>query len=198
MSPVDDTFLSGALDGTGVMHVAGRPTAAFDPEGLVFAAGINSEYLNLYDLRSFDKGPFATFKLPASEAPGTEWTSLKFSPDGRSILICTNGNFLRLVDSFNGAHLHSFKVSNNVEKQTLDACFTPTSQYLISTSPDSMLHVFSVEMGAPMAQLATYEAASKMVGPQARINCVAFNPRFAMIATGSMQTCFWLPNIEKE
>lgn len=92
------------------MHVAGRPTAAFDPEGLVFAAGINSEYLNLYDLRSFDKGPFATFKLPVAEAPGTEWTCLKFSPDGRNILICTNGSFLRLVDSFNGLHLHSFNV----------------------------------------------------------------------------------------
>nr|CDS26007.1 COMPASS component SWD2 [Hymenolepis microstoma]CDS31758.1 COMPASS component SWD2 [Hymenolepis microstoma] len=80
----------------------------------------------------------------------------------------------------------------------MDACFTTTSQYLISTFPNSMLQVFSVEMGAQMAQLATYEVASKMVGPQARINCVPFNPRFAMLSTGSMQTCFWLPNMEKE
>ncbi len=29
--------------------------APFDPEGLIFAAGINSESLKLYDLRSFDK-----------------------------------------------------------------------------------------------------------------------------------------------
>ena len=37
------------------MHLPGRPVAAFDPEGLIFAAGINSECLKLYDLRSFDK-----------------------------------------------------------------------------------------------------------------------------------------------
>ena len=53
----------------GLMHLPGRPVAAFDPEGLIFAAGINSECLKLYDLRSFDKVsnflilclPFATF-----------------------------------------------------------------------------------------------------------------------------------------
>jgi COMPASS component SWD2 len=45
------------------MQLAGRPVAAFDPEGLIFAAGINSESVKLYDLRSFDKGPFSSFKL---------------------------------------------------------------------------------------------------------------------------------------
>lgn len=37
------------------MNLPGRPVAAFDPEGLIFAAGISSESLKLYDLRSFDK-----------------------------------------------------------------------------------------------------------------------------------------------
>lgn len=37
------------------MHLPGRPVAGFDPEGLVFAAGINNEQVKLYDLRSFDK-----------------------------------------------------------------------------------------------------------------------------------------------
>ena len=67
MSPSDDMFLSGALDKTlrlwdlkspncqGLMNLTGRPVAAFDPEGLVFAAGVNSESVKLYDLRSFDK-----------------------------------------------------------------------------------------------------------------------------------------------
>ena len=39
----------------GLMHLPGRPVAAFDPEGLIFGAGINSEHIKLYDLRSFDK-----------------------------------------------------------------------------------------------------------------------------------------------
>ena len=46
------------------MNLAGRPVAAFDPEGLIFAAGISSESVKLYDLRSFDKGPFSSFKVP--------------------------------------------------------------------------------------------------------------------------------------
>ena len=37
------------------MHLNGRPVASFDPEGLIFAAGIDSRQLKLYDLRSFDK-----------------------------------------------------------------------------------------------------------------------------------------------
>lgn len=39
----------------GLMHLTGRPVAAFDPEGLIFGAGVNSESVKLYDLRSFDK-----------------------------------------------------------------------------------------------------------------------------------------------
>ena len=39
------------LNSQGLMKLAGRPVAAFDPDGLIFAAGINSESVKLYDLR---------------------------------------------------------------------------------------------------------------------------------------------------
>ena len=67
MSPINDSFLSGSLDRTirlwdlrspncqGLMHLNGPPIASFDPEGLIFAAGIDSRQLKLYDLRTFDK-----------------------------------------------------------------------------------------------------------------------------------------------
>ena len=38
------------------MQMMGRPVISFDPEGLIFAVGINSEIIKLYDLKSFDKG----------------------------------------------------------------------------------------------------------------------------------------------
>ena len=37
------------------MHVSGRPVTSFDPEGLIFAAGVDSEIIRLYDLRTFDR-----------------------------------------------------------------------------------------------------------------------------------------------
>ena len=37
------------------MHLNSPPVASFDPEGLIFAAGIDSQQLKLYDLRTFDK-----------------------------------------------------------------------------------------------------------------------------------------------
>lgn len=87
MSPSNDTFLSSSLDNTvrlwdlkspsctGVMNVQGKPVCAFDPEGLIFSVGIDSEIVKLYDLRSLDKGPFTTFNLPKETQ--CEWTSLK-------------------------------------------------------------------------------------------------------------------------
>ena len=39
----------------GLTNPLGKPVCCFDPEGLIFAAGVNSEMINLYDIRSFDK-----------------------------------------------------------------------------------------------------------------------------------------------
>ena len=59
--------------------------------------------------RSFDKGPFSTFQL--SQEKECDWTGIKFSPDGKSILVSTNGSVIRLVDAFQGIPLKTFAVS---------------------------------------------------------------------------------------
>ncbi|KAB0366257.1 hypothetical protein FD754_010413 [Muntiacus muntjak] len=93
MSPVDDTFISGSLDKTiwlwdlrspncqGLMHLQGKPVCPFDPEGLIFAEGVNSEM----------------------------WTGLKFSNDGKLILISTHGM------------MHMFEGYANSKAVTLEA-----------------------------------------------------------------------------
>lgn len=112
MSPNDEKFLSGSLDHTlrlwdlrsneckGIMNVSGRPIAAFDPEGRTFAVGINSGSVKLYDIRKYEVGPFVTFKMDTEKT--FEWIDLKFSPDGKVIMINTNGPIIRLIDAYDG------------------------------------------------------------------------------------------------
>lgn len=47
----------------GLVNCPGPATAAFDQQGLVFCIGSDSGVLKLYDVRSYDKGPFDTFTV---------------------------------------------------------------------------------------------------------------------------------------
>lgn len=54
------------------------------------------------------QGPFATFKLQQDK--DCDWTNLKFSPDGKLILISTSGQVIRIIDAFQGTPLQTFTV----------------------------------------------------------------------------------------
>eukprot|EP00064_Thunnus_orientalis_P019722 superscaffoldBa00005058_g19850 len=204
MSPVDDTFISGSLDKTiriwdlrspncqGLTNPLGKPVCSFDPDGLIFAAGVESQAIKLYDLRAFDKGPFASFEMRFSRV--CDWTGLKFSNDGKQILISTNGGMIRVLNAFNGSVLHTFSGYNNSKGISLEACFTPDSQFVMIGSEDGRVHVWSTESGMKVAVLD-----GKHSGP---INTLQFNPRYLtfasactnMVARGSI--C--LPSVERQ
>ncbi|CAH1265891.1 WD repeat-containing protein 82-like isoform X1 [Branchiostoma lanceolatum] len=198
MSPIDDTFMSGSLDKTirlwdlrspncqGLMHVPGRPVCNFDPEGLIFAAGINSEMIKLYDLRSFDKGPFTTFRLQQDK--DCDWTGLKFSNDGKLILISTNGTVIRLIDAFSGTPLQQFMGHTNLKGLSIEASFTPDSRYTIVGSQDGKIHVWNNENGSK-----TIVLDAKHPGP---VQCVQFNPKFMMMGSACTNMAFWLPSTD--
>ena len=64
---------------------SGAPIGAFDPEGVVFAAGLESQMIRLYDMRTFDKGAFSAFHV--GHNTHGEWQKLEFSGDGRQVWI---------------------------------------------------------------------------------------------------------------
>ncbi|KAG2611777.1 hypothetical protein PVAP13_4KG111440 [Panicum virgatum] len=101
MSPVNDSFMSGSLDHSvriwdlhvnvcqGILRLRGRPSVAYDKQGLVFAVAMEGEAIKLFDSRSYDKSPFDTFLVGGDTA---EVSDIKFSNDGKSMLLTTTNN----------------------------------------------------------------------------------------------------------
>lgn len=203
MSPVDDTFLSGSLDKTirlwdlrsqncsGIMQTQGRPVANFDPEGLIFAVGINSEFVKLYDLRSFDKGPFNAFKLNHNK--DVNWTGLKFSPDGKQICITTDSNTLLNIDSFMGNLLHQFTTTSQDDSSSrvqisCEASYSPDSQYLFSGTTEGSIYVWDADRGTKVTILKGER--------NSPVQCVQFNPKYMMLASACTKMSFWIPTLD--
>ncbi|KAG0427354.1 hypothetical protein HPB47_025594 [Ixodes persulcatus] len=90
-------------------------------------------------------GPFNTFKLPENKE--CDWTGLKFSPDGKSILTSTNGAVIHLIDAFQAVPQQSLTGHTSNKAVPLDASFSPDSQFVFSGSTDGRVHVWSTAEG---------------------------------------------------
>lgn len=120
--PGSDNFISCSQDNTvrlwdtqtknfqGQLFLRSPYLAAYDPSGTVFAVGCPSAgSVLLYDLRHYDKAPFATVDLIEQgrkiNTPylNRGWTKLEFSNDGKSLLVGTKGHGHFLLDAFEGS-----------------------------------------------------------------------------------------------
>ncbi|GAA5943620.1 WD-repeat containing protein SWD2 [Sporobolomyces koalae] len=185
MSPQDDTFLSGATDDTirlwdlraataqGLLNVAGHPSVAYDPSGLVFGVSLNlRSTILMYDLRNFDKQPFLTVHIDdpvlreRSFPPRTPiYTSISYSNDTKWLLVGTSGDCHYILDAYEGhvvARLEGPRDQPNVglERAVVapyerpiepaaglsseEVKWSPDGRYVIGGSIDGSLHVWDV------------------------------------------------------
>ncbi|PNY27224.1 WD repeat-containing protein 82 [Tolypocladium capitatum] len=230
--PGSDNFISCSQDNTvrlwdtqtkhwqGQLFLRNPSLAAYDPSGTVFAVACpTSGSVLLYDVRNYDKAPFATVDImehgrgidPQFVVKG--WTKLDFSNDGKSLLVGTKGSGHFLLDSFEGtlkAYLHKplggtgrqapgeaaamANGSATPDPTTFDSsgdcCFAPDGRFVISGSKQDVL-VWDTLSPPPENKILdpTWTLPDKR---EAAV--VAFNPRFNFFATADQDLVFWLPD----
>lgn len=206
MSPADDRFLSGSLDQSiriwdlkqdkyvGKLPSQGAPLANWDPEGLIFAIGMNSEYIKFFDSRNYDKGPFNSIKISSNKPPNMSWRSLTFSPNGKQILLTTDYEELYIHDAFSGQPLHKLAVGPKLSapiEHPCEATYSPDSQYILCGSLDGCIHIWSASKGVKAAVLKPERT------PTEPVQRVMFNPKYMLIASAGTKMSYWIPSMDE-
>ncbi|CAG8480832.1 6829_t:CDS:10 [Acaulospora colombiana] len=231
LSPSNDLFLSGSVN-EGVRlwdlrqfneigfinNQTGRPCVAFDPTGVVFAICFQNldSSIRLYDIRKFDKAPFATFNvvdnyITPSVYPRIpvfpEWTGLKFSSDGEKILLTTSGDVHYIVDAYDGelkrrlvGHVGLNNASAFLGGE--ETCFTPDGRYVIAGSQDGQINFWDTATTLSTSNMLlegidtrSMHTLEHHVRPT---QVVKFNPTRLMMISACTDLAFWLSAVDTE
>jgi COMPASS component SWD2 len=204
MSPIDDAFISGSLDGTvrlwnlrsercqavlriPTSHGKGLACTAFDPTGVVFVATTGDD-IRLFDVRQYDKGPFTSFK---PELSSDLWrpTSIEFSSDGQHMLVATDQGLLLRLDAYDGRTVNAYRGHDTagggyaVSSVPFTPCFSPDCNFVLSGSNNGNIFVWDASSGREVCQWTGH------VGP---VHSVRWNPTSAMVASGCSNTAMWI------
>lgn len=197
MCPKSDFFLSGSLDHTvrmwdlrsnvcqGMLRVRGRPSVAYDRQGLIFGIAMEGGAIKLFDVRLFDKGPFETFMVGGDTI---EVSGMKFSNDGKLLLLSTTSSHVYLLDAFSGVKLHEFILEPDPDGGTLEASFSPDGQFVLSGSGDETLHAWSTTSGQEVAVWTSYGGVPAVV---------KWAPQRLMFASASTLLSLYIPDASR-
>ncbi|XP_061343114.1 protein ANTHESIS POMOTING FACTOR 1 [Gastrolobium bilobum] len=193
-----DCFISGSLDRTvllwdqradkcqGLLRVQGRPAISYDDQGLVFAVAFGG-YIRMFDARKYEKGPFEIFSVGGDTSDANV---VKFSNDGRLMLLTTADGHIHVLDSFRGTLLSTYNVTPVSSNSTLEASFSPEGMFVISGSGHGSIYAWGVRSGK---EVASWRSATSDTGPPV----IKWAPGSLMFATGSSELSFWIPDLSK-
>ncbi|KAI5958083.1 SWD2 [Candida theae] len=218
VNPVHNTFSSSSYDGTvkfwdlktssatGSIHVAQNTVCGFDPQGIVVAVGkyplgeSRIGTVGLYDLKTFDKGPFAEVSIPCLQ--NQHWNKLEFSNNGKLLLISTDSREHYILNAFSGKLLANVRLSYKDGAQWMstdypyDGCcsFTPCGKYLLVGSPKSIIHIFNLsDLKHDAERPVSLSRSNDILRSNQVPKMVKFNPKLFVFATADTTVELWQP-----
>eukprot|EP01025_Chloroclados_australasicus_P027807 TRINITY_DN2750_c3_g1_i6.p1 TRINITY_DN2750_c3_g1~~TRINITY_DN2750_c3_g1_i6.p1 ORF type:complete len:270 (-),score=20.22 TRINITY_DN2750_c3_g1_i6:237-983(-) len=199
MNPKNDMFISAAQDKTvrlwdlrtdqaqGLLKdLPGQPCCSFDEQGLVFAVGVESGVVKLYDCNDCSRGPFDTFQIKELANTPNAITCLKFSNDGQRLLVVSGPN-IHVLDAFTGNQIQKFSNGMRPESQPMEASFTPDCKYLLSGRMDKTIRVWNIDTGNVVADLR---------GHAGQPACVQWAPQRMLLASACHALALWIPDLK--
>ncbi|KAF5768951.1 putative transcription factor WD40-like family [Helianthus annuus] len=189
-------FISGSLDRTvllwdqradkcqGLLRVQGRPATAYDDQGLIFAVAFGGS-IRMFDSRNYEKGPFEIFSVGGDVSDANV---VKFSNDGRLMLLTTKDGHVHVLDSFRGTLLGTYNVKPVSSNSTLEASFSPEGMFVISGSGDGSVYAWNIRSGKEVGSWLSNENETPVI---------KWAPGSLMFVTGSSELSFWIPDLSK-
>lgn len=222
VNPVTDTFLTASADHTvkhwdlrtpscvGSIGVGQTSVVAFDPQGIIFAVGIDGKdssgselgkgSVSLYDVASLERGPFLT--VAVAGGAGEKWTKLEFANNGKYLLVGTDSSQHYLLDAILGKVLAQLVLTQEHHKGWLDfdyssagsVCFTPDGKFVVAGSPHGTLAIFDLsKLDGTTKQLYPFKVID---GKQGITKVLAFDPKLYTLATADDRVVLWAPTVE--
>uniref|UniRef100_A0A7R9VE69 Anaphase-promoting complex subunit 4 WD40 domain-containing protein n=1 Tax=Chlamydomonas euryale TaxID=1486919 RepID=A0A7R9VE69_9CHLO len=197
LSPKTDMFMSAAQDKTvrlwdlrtnicqGLLSTPGNPVASFDQQGLVFGVGTEAGLLKLYDVRSYDKGPFDTFVVQDEVNSTSLFADIKFSYDGKYLLVTVEGK-VYVLDAFNGTVVRRILNTAPEGSTPMEAVISADNKYVLQGCEDRNIRVWSIATGA---EVATWP------GHAGTPNCLRWSSRQVLVASACQALALWVPNL---
>ncbi|KAI8074963.1 WD40-repeat-containing domain protein [Gongronella butleri] len=204
MSTLNDQFLSTSMDGTvrlwdlgssscqGMIFTGAgsQPIAGIDPSGLVFAVATSNNQVLVYDIRKYSSGPFATWTLTEPSQP---WTSMKFTNDGKHMLLTSSAGKHLLLDAFEGIvrkRLLSIDSPPHIQRSGEEVTLTADGQFAVEGGVDGFIRAW--DLNDPNAEI-PFLCQSSLHAPNP-VHILGFNHVNMMMVSGGTEVAMWAPS----